>query len=150
MKNTKIVIAILFLGLFQSGFAQQPKDSKGHIILNSKGDIYVEGVKAGFITKDSLIKNAKGKQIGFINADGSVSDAKGKKIGRAGKDGKTYYDSFGAVAFAIQDSNNETCNILDAQGKVIGNIHNSYKGSACALHCFENKMDMKKHQKIKK
>ena len=148
MKNTKIVIAILFMGLFQNAFAQQTKDYKGHVI-NSKGDIYFDGAKIGTVSKEGLIKDAKGKKIAFLNANGTVSDANGKNLGHLGKDGKTYYDANGVIVFSTNDIEGETCNILDAKGKVIGNVHDSYKGVACALYCFQNKMDMKKHQKIK-
>jgi len=138
----KKLIAVFTWLLF--GLVQQTKDYKGHLI-DAKGDVYFNGIKTGYITKDSLIKDAKGKQIGFVNANGSVSDANGKQMG---KDGKTYYNSFGAVVFKVQDIDGETCNILDAKGKKIGNVHDSYKGMACVLHCSQNEMDMKKHSKI--
>ena len=146
MKNLIAVFTLLLFGLAQVSLAQQAKDYKGHLI-DAKGDVYFDGIKTGYITKDSLIKDAKGKQIGFINANGSVSDANGKQMGKMGKDGKTYYNSFGVVAFKVQDIDGETCNILDAKGKKIGNVHDSYKGMSCALHCFQNEMDMKKHSK---
>lgn len=149
MKNFVIIFVVIF-GLFaQKSLAQQAKDSKGHFIINSKGTVYVDGVKAGFISKGNIVKNAKGEKIGFINADGTVSDAKGNKMGKAGKDGTIYYNTNGEVAFSVQDVDGETCNILDAKGKVIGNVHDSYKKDICALHCFQHQMNMDKHHKVK-
>ena len=86
MKN--LTLLLILLCLFQNSFAQQTKDYKGHVI-DAKGNVYFNSTKVGYITKDSLIKNARGKKIGFINPDGSVTDANGKMLGKAGKDGKT-------------------------------------------------------------
>lgn len=147
MKNLIVLLALLF-GLVQSGFAQQKRDYKGHVI-DSKGDIYNDGVKIGMVSKEGLIKDAKGNKIAFMNANGTVSDANGKNLGHWGKDGKTYYDANGAIAFTVDDIDGKTCNILDAKGKKIGNVHDSYKGVACALHCTQNNMDMKNHSKMK-
>ncbi|RDB02775.1 hypothetical protein [Runella aurantiaca] len=30
--------------------------------------------------------------------------------------------------------------IIDNKGKVIGYVHDSFKGSACSIHCFQNSM----------
>jgi hypothetical protein len=147
MKNLKVVFVLLF-GLLQNSFAQQPRDYKGHII-DSKGGIYNHGVKVGVVSKEGLIKDAKGNKIAFMNANGTVSDANGNNLGHWGKDGKTYYDANGAIAFTVDDIDGETCNILDAKGKKIGNVHDSYKGVACALHCTQKDMDMKNHSKVK-
>ncbi len=147
MKNSIKLSSILLL-LCSNIFAQIVKDSKGHFI-NSKGDIYLNGLKVGFITKDSLIKNAKGKKIAFLKANGTLEDVKGKNLGHWGKDGRMFYNDSDVVVLQIRDNtDSETCDILDANGKKIGNVHDSYKGVACALHCFENRMDMKKHKKI--
>ena len=53
------------------------------------------------------------------------------------KDGKTYMDANGDLMFTIKDNADDTCDIFDAKGNKIGNVHDSYKGSACALHCFQ-------------
>lgn len=148
MKNLTIVFAFLVFGLEQNSFAQQTRDYKGHVI-DSKGDIYFDGTRVGVVSKKGLIKDANGKKVAFLNANGTVSDANGKNMGHLGKDGKTYYDANGALVFTTKDIDGETCDILDAQGKKIGNVHDSYKGVACALHCMENKMNMKNHKKIK-
>ena len=150
MKNIKLIIVFLLGILAQNAIAQQPKDSKGHII-NAKGQIYFDGVKMGFISKDSLIKNNNGKTIAFVKSDGSLEDANGKSMGRVNKSTGIYYNENGAVVLSTKNNtDSETCNVLDANGKKIGNVHNSYKGVACALHCFQNKMDMQTHSKIKK
>ncbi len=43
----------------------------------------------------------------------------------------------GDLMFTIKDNADNTCDIFDAKGNKIGNVHDSYKGSACALHCFQ-------------
>lgn len=55
----------------------------------------------------------------------------------------------GEIAFMVNDSDGKTCNILDANGKKIGNVHDSYKGVSCAIYCMQNNMEMKNHNKIK-
>ena len=60
-----------------------------------------------------------------------------------GKDGKTYYNAQGQLLFTIKDNPDETCDIVDAKGKVIGNVHDSLKGVACAIHCFNKDMAKK-------
>jgi hypothetical protein len=123
MKKSSFIFSIAFVLLSTfSALAQQSRDSKGHLILNAKGDIYFDGVKTGTVSKD-------------------------KMMGKMGKDGKTYFDEKGNIIFTIEDFDKETCNIKDAKGAVIGNVHKSLKGVACALHCFQNQMDMKTHSK---
>ena len=148
MKKSSFILSILLGLLFTfSALAQQPRDSKGHLILNAKGDIYVDGVKSGTVSKEKIISDSKGKKLGFISADGSLKDENGKKLGKMGKNGKTYFDEKGNIVFTIEDSMTETCNIKDSKGVVIGNVHKSLKGIACALHCFQNHLDAKTHSK---
>ncbi|CAM4358299.1 hypothetical protein EWU23_11885 [Cytophagaceae bacterium 50C-KIRBA] len=148
MRNFTVYLAVLAICLFVfSSVAQVPKDSKGHIILNSKGDVYFDGVKTGTVSKDRIIRDSKGKKLGFVNSNGILSNEKGELMGKLGKDGKTYFDANDNILFTIEDYDKETCNIKDSKGIVIGNVHKSLKGVACALHCFQNQMDMKKHEK---
>jgi len=148
MKTVSFVIALLCIG--QILFAQQITDPKGHIIIDAKGKIYMQGTKIGSISKDSIVKNAKGQKIAFLRGDGMLEDANGKPLGRMGKDGRTYYNPNGQVVLQVKDNTNtKTCDVLDANGKVIGNVHSTYKSIACAVHCFSNKMDPKTHQKLK-
>ncbi len=148
MKKSLIILSIVFsMFIMLSALAQQVRDSKGHLILNSKGDIYFDGVKTGTVSKDKIISDSKGKKLGFLGADGVLKDENGKMMGKMGKDGKTYFDEKGNIIFTIVDFDKETCNIKDAKGVVIGNVHKSLKGVACALHCFQNQMDMKTHSK---
>ncbi len=148
MKKSSVILSIVFALLCTfSALAQQVKDSKGHLILNAKGDIYFDGVKTGTVSKDKIIRDSKGKKLGFIGANGVLKDANGKMMGKMGKDGKTYFDEKDNIIFTIVDFDNETCNIKDSKGVVIGNVHKSLKGVACALHCFQNQMDMKTHSK---
>ena len=76
MKTVSFVIALLCIG--QILFAQQLTDSKGHIIIDARGKIYMEGTKIGSISKDSIVKNAKGQKIAFLRHDGMLEDANGK------------------------------------------------------------------------
>ena len=96
----------------------------------------------GIVTKDQIIKDHQGNKIAFMDKDGNLVDAKtNKKVGKIGKDGKTYYNAKGEVEFTVRDNPDETCDIVDAKGKVVGNVHDSLKGIACAIHCFH--MDKK-------
>jgi YHS domain-containing protein len=149
MKKLVIVI-IAVIGFISQNLFAQTVDSKGRVI-DAKGDVYISGTKLGSITMDSIVKNANGKPMAFLKSGGVLVNSKGKTLGRMGKDGKTYYNANGAVVYKIKDNTDtETCDILDANGKVIGNVHNNYKAMACTLHCFSNGMDAKTHQKIKK
>lgn len=96
------------------------------------------GHSVGEVSKDQIIKDAHGKKIAFVDGQGNLVDAKtGRKMGRMGKDGKTYDDANGELLFTIRDVDGPTCDIYDAKGNKIGNVHDSYKKSACALHCFQ-------------
>lgn len=57
-------------------------------------------------------------------------------MGRMGKDGKTYLNTNGDLMFMIKENLGETCEIFDAKG-IKGNVHDSFKESASALHCFQ-------------
>lgn len=128
-------------------FAQQPQDSKGHFI-SAKGDVYFQGARIGLVTKDKIIMDAKGNKLAFIDGQGNLVDAKtGKKMGKTGKNGETYYDANGALIFTVKDKAGETCDIFDAKGKKIGSLYDGQKGSACAIHCFKNGLDVSTHQK---
>lgn len=147
----KLSIIILFIvGFISQNLFAQAVDSKGRVI-DSKGDVYISGTKLGSVTMDSIVKNANGKPMAFLKSGGVLVNSKGRTLGRMGKDGKTYYNADGAVVMKIKENTDtETCDILDANGKVIGNVHNNYKAMACTLHCFSNGMDAKTHQKNKK
>ena len=148
----KLLIVILFvIGLVsQNLFAQITPTSKGRLI-DAKGNVWVGATKLGTISKDSILRNAKGKKIAFVKQGGILVDAKGNTLGKMSKDGNTYYNADGAVVMALKDNaDTETCDILDANGKVIGNVYSSFKPMACTLHCFKNKMDPATHRKIQK
>ena len=139
MKTLLCAVILLLAG--QMLFAQPMTDSKGHRILDYKGRVYLESMKLGKITKDSIVKNAQGKKIAFVRQGGILEDV----------DGKTYYNANGQLVFKVKENtNSETCDILDADGNVIGNVHNTYKPLVCAMHCFMNGMDPRTHKKVKK
>ncbi len=149
MKKLAIVILCVIGFIGQNLFAQVV-NSKGRVI-DSKGDVFVDGTKLGSITMDSIVKNANGKPMAFLKPGGILVNSKGKTLGRMGKDGKTYYNAKGqAVLFFKDNTDGETCNIEDANGKIVGNVHNNYKAMACTVHCYSNQMDMKKHRKTQK
>jgi YHS domain-containing protein len=150
MKKTSFMITVIALFLGQILFAQQPVDSKGRVI-DAAGNVSIGGTKLGTITMDSIVRNANGKPMAFLKSGGVLVNSKGRTLGRMGKDGKTYYNAKGAVVYQLKENTDtETCDVLDADGKVIGNVHNNYKAMACTLHCFSNGMDAKTHQKIVK
>lgn len=131
LASTLLLMPLLIFG--QSANYKQPvtinatgqiKDSKGNLI--------------GVVTKDQMIINAEGRKIAFVDGQGNLIDAKtNKKMGRVGKDGKTYMDANGHLMFTVKDNPDETCDIVNAKGEKIGNVHDSFKATACALHCFQ-------------
>ena len=147
----KVTVIILFvIGLVGQSLFAQVVDSKGRVI-DAKGNVYIDGTKLGTVTMDSIVKNANGKPMAFLKPGGVLVNSKGKTLGRVGKDGLTYYNANGAVVYKLKENtDSETCDVLDADGKVIGNVHNNYKAMACTLHCYSNNMDAKTHQKRKK
>ena len=122
-----------------TSFAQSA-NYKQPMTINTNGQVKdASGATIGLVTKDKIIQDAQGKKIAFVDGQGNLVDAKtGKKMGRIGKDGKTYYNAEGELLFTIKDNADNTCDIFDSKGKKIGNVHDSYKGTACALHCFQN------------
>ncbi len=106
------------------------------IFINKKGEIHDHGWnKLGFITKDNIIKNNRGKTIYFIDANGNVIDAKGKNLGKAQKNGN-YYNANGENVITVRDLDAEKCEILDPKGHSLGTVHKNYKLHACAAHCY--------------
>ncbi len=149
MKKLAIVMVLVIGFVGQSLFAQAV-NSKGRVI-DANGNVYIDGTKLGTITIDSIVKNANGKPMAFLKPGGVLVNSKGKTLGRVGKDRLTYYNADGAVVYKLKENtDSETCDVLDANGKVIGNVHNNYKAMVCTLHCYSNKMDLKTHKKIKK
>ena len=150
MKKITLFVTVLLVIVGQILFAQKPIDSKGRVI-DSKGNIYVGGTKLGSVSKDSIVKNAQGKKIAFLKSGGVLVDVKGRTIGKMGKDGQTFYNANGTSVLQLKDNaDSETCDILDSNGKVIGNVYQNYKGMACTIHCFSNQLDPKTHKKGKK
>ncbi len=131
-----IACALLFSPAF---LFSQSANYKQPMSINSGGQINDgTGATVGTVSKDRMIMDARGKKIAFVDGQGNLVDAKtGKKMGRMGKDGKTYVDVSGDLMFTIKDNADDTCDIFDAKGNKIGNVHDSHKGTACALHCFQ-------------
>lgn len=124
--------AILFA---QSNYKQPMSIAKDGLITDAGG------TTIGSVTKDKIVKDHQGHKVAFVDGEGNLVDAHtNKKMGRMGKDGKTYYNANGEIYLTVKDQG-ETCEIYDASGKKIGDVHSSYKGMACSLHCFENGLD---------
>ncbi len=125
--------------LMPSFVFSQSANYKQPMTISASGQIKdSKGTAIGLVTKDHMIKDAKGNKIAFVDGQGNLIDAKtGKKMGRMGKDGKTYMNANGDLMFTIKDNPDATCDIFDAKGNKIGNVHDSFKGTACALHCFQ-------------
>ncbi|MFD1140844.1 5-fold beta-flower protein [Larkinella insperata] len=145
MRSIRCVAAFIlsFVFIQWMAFAQSPNYKHiGHT-----GEIQDErGNKLGKVTKDQIILDNKGKKIAFIDNQGNLVDAQtNQKLGRIGKDGKTYYNAAGQVELTVKD-NGKTCDVLDAKGNKIGNVHSSLKGSACALVCFQERHLKKPNQ----
>ena len=142
MKTTKkFLVLLLFALVFPVlGFAQS--NYKQPMTINKDGKITdAAGITVGSVSKEKIIQDHNGHKIAFVDGEGNLVDAHtNKKMGRMGKDGKTYYDANGEIYLTVKDKG-ETCDIFDASGKKIGNVHSSYKGMACVLHCFENGLD---------
>jgi YHS domain-containing protein len=150
MKKSLCMLTLIALFIGQSLLAQKPIDSKGRVI-DATGNVYIDGTKLGTISMDSIVRNANGKPMAFLKPGGILVNSKGRILGRMGKNGETYYNAEGAVVYQLKsNTDSETCDVLDANGKVIGNVHNDYKAMACTLHCFSNGMDAKTHQKRNK
>ena len=140
MKNKPITFLMLALLLaLPSLLFAQSANYKQPMSINASGQIKDgTGATVGTVSKERMIMDAKGKKMAFVDGQGSLVDAKtGKKMGRMGKDGKTYMNANGDLMYTIKDNADETCDIFDAKGRKIGNVHDSYKGTACALHCFQ-------------
>lgn len=126
------------LAFAQANYKQPFSIGKDGKVMDSKG------TSVGLVTKDQIIKDHDGHKIAFVDGEGNLVDAKtNKKMGKMGKDGKTYYNAQGQLLFTIKDNPDETCDIVDAKGKVIGNVHDSLKSVACAIHCFNKDMAKK-------
>ena len=150
MKKKSLFFILLLVVIGQMLLAQPSVNSKGRVI-DAKGDVYISGTKMGSVTMDSIVKNANGKPMAFLKPGGILVNSKGKTLGKMGKDGNTFYNANGqAIMFLKDNTDTETCQIVDAKGKVIGDVHQNYKAMACTLHCFSNKMDPKTHQKVQK
>jgi YHS domain-containing protein len=150
MKKSLFMLTLIVLFMGQTLLGQKPIDSKGRVI-DATGNVYIGGTKLGTISMDSIVRNAKGKPMAFLKPGGILVNYKGRILGRMGKDGETYYNADGAVVYQVKDNTDtETCDVLDANGKIIGNVHDNYKAMACTLHCFSNGMDARTHKKSKK
>ncbi|MVM39387.1 hypothetical protein GO730_20425 [Spirosoma sp. HMF3257] len=148
MKKVQKWTLLAAMTLLPSLLFSQSANYKQPMSINAQGQIKDgKGTSIGLVGKDRIIKDASGQKIAFVDGQGDLVDAKtGKKMGRIGKDGKTYYDINGELVFTIKDKPDDTCDIFDAKGNKIANVHDSYKNIACALHCFQNQHTHMSHK----
>jgi hypothetical protein len=147
-----IALLTMFLMLISLSANAQTKSNSTQnekIYINKKGEIHDQGWnKIGFITKENIVKNNKGKTVYFIDENGNVIDSNGKKLGMAKKNG-SYYNIKGENVLNVGKTQGEKCEILDPQGHNMGTVHKNYKLHACAAHCLllEKKMNDEKSKK---
>ncbi len=140
MHSLQKIALLAALTLLPYWLPGQSVNYKQPMTINAKGQVKdSKGTSVGLVSKDRVIKDTNGQKIAFVDGQGNLVDAKtGKKMGRIGKNGTTYYGANGELLFTMKDKADNTCDIFDANGKKIGNVHDSYKATACALHCFQN------------
>lgn len=151
--STKMVslltMFLMVISLSANAQTKSPPPQNEKIYINKKGEIHDHGWnKIGFITKDNIVKNNKGKTIYFIDGNGNVVDSKGKKLGMAKKNG-SYYNIKGENMLNVGKTEGDKCEILDSKGHNMGTVHKNYKLHACAAHCLllEKKMNAEKSKK---
>lgn len=146
MKNSRLKLVIMVLAALlplATTYAQGAGPNYKHPYLNASGEVLDEkDVIVGIVTKDGIVKNAKGEIVAYIKGT-DVTEAGGKKIGWIGKNG-ILYDDTGAIVFTVDEkSKGERCKIYDPDGKVVAEVHESYKNQACAIHCIFRMKQMK-------
>lgn len=137
-----LFLMVISLSVNAQTKSNEKQDEK--ININKKGEIHDHGWnKLGYITKDNIVKDNKGKTIYFIDGNGNVIDSNGKKLGMAKKNG-SYYNIKGENVVNVGKTDGEKCAILDPEGHNLGSVHNNYKLHACAAHCLLMEKKMKK------
>jgi hypothetical protein len=130
-----LTLFLMVISLSANAQTKSNSTQNDKIYINKKGEIHDHGWnKLGFITKDNIVKDNKGKTIYFIDGNGNVIDSNGKKLGMAKKNG-SYFNIKGENVLNIGKTEGEKCEILDPQGHNMGTVHKNYKLHACAAHC---------------
>lgn len=133
VSSLTLVLMIISLNATAQTKSNATQNDKIHI--NKKGEIHDHGWnKLGYITKDNIVKDNKGRTIYFIDEKGNVIDSNGKKLGMAKKNG-SYYNIKGENVLNVGKTEGEKCEILDPKGHNMGTVHKNYKLHACAAHC---------------
>jgi hypothetical protein len=144
-----LTLFIMAISLSANAQTKSTSNQNEKISINKKGGVYdYEGNKLGFITKENIVKDSKGKTVYFIDGNGNVIDSKGNKLGMAKKNG-SYYNIKGENVVNVGKTEGEMCEILDPKGHSMGTVHKNYKLHACAAHCLllEKKMNDEKSKK---
>jgi Heavy metal binding domain len=142
----KIPLAILAM-VFAFQMAQaQALDYKGHRIDASGKVTDKDGKLIGSVTKEGVISDSSGAKVAYVDGNSSLIDAKtGKNLGKVGKNGN-FVPYSSNEKWSVASPANGTCLIKDKEGKVKGEVHETYKNvGACAVHCLTHKM---KHDEV--
>jgi len=140
------ITTLIIAGFAPASAQTEPKAvTANEININKKGEIHNHGgTLLGYISKDDIVRDAKGNKIYFIDREGNVIDAKGNKLGKAAKNG-FYFNNNGETVLKVKDKDAEECEILDPAGHNLGTTHKNYKLHACAAHCLFLKKQAGQH-----
>ena len=147
MKTLKQITLTILMAVFVSNIAQSQTDYKGHKITADGKITDKEGKHIGTVTADGIINDAAGKKVAYVDANGFLIDGTtGKNLGKVGKNGNFIPYTNNAASWTISEPENGICLVKDKDGKVIAEVHETYKHiGACAIHCLTNHM---KHGEI--
>jgi hypothetical protein len=140
MKAKKIMMAMLGVVLVIQLNAQNYKAPK----IDSSGKITDEkGTVLGSVTLDGVVSDVSGGKVAYVNSEGAMVDAKsGKVLGKPEKNGiiLPHFEQTKDKGWSVSAPMNGTCTVVDGNGKVRAEVHESYKNfGACAIHCLQKK-----------
>jgi hypothetical protein len=142
MKMQKLLITIFMIvsvfGLNAQNYKAPKIDASG-TITNEKGNVI------GSVTTGGVLSDSAGVKIAHVDSNGNFVDLKtGKVMGKAAKNGiiLPYFEKTPDTGWSISSPLNGTCTVKDEKGKVVAEVHESYKKfGACAIHCLQHKTD---------
>ncbi len=142
MKTSKTISLAILIFAFAISHTQAQTDYKGHRIDAAGKIIDKDGKHVGTVTKEGAINDASGKKVAHVDGSGSVIDVTGKNLGKVGKNGTFTPYSSTSNEWTISNPENGVCLVKDKDGKVIAEVHETYKHiGACAVHCLINNMN---------
>ncbi len=138
----KLSLAFMAFLMITLSYAQNYKAPK----IDASGKITDgSGKHIGNVTKEGVVTDAMGMKVATMDATGSLVETKtGKKLGKAEKNGN-FVSAFAKTpdeGWSVSAPENGTCYVKDKSGKVMAEVHESYKQvGACAIHCLTAHMD---------